>query len=99
MPVRFEWDPSKAASNFRKHGVEFAEALRVFADPFLIVEQDRLVDGELRWQAIGAVGVYLILTVAHTVMEQEDVEILRIISARPADRKERKRYERENGSV
>ena len=99
MQLRFEWNPSKAASNFNKHGVEFPEALRVFADPFLIVEQDRIVDGELRWQAIGAVGVYLILTVAHTVVEYDNVEVLRIISARPANRKERKRYDRENSSL
>ncbi len=99
MQARFEWDPSKAASNFNKHGVEFSEALRVFADPFLVVEQDRIVDGELRWQAIGAVGVYLILAVAHTVVEHDDVEVFRIISARPANRKERKRYDRENGAV
>ena len=99
MQASFEWDPDKAASNFSKHGVSFPEALRVFADPSLILEQDRVVDGEPRWQAIGTVGAYFLLVVAHTIKEQDDVEVIRIISARPADRKERKRYGRENSQV
>lgn len=99
MQASFEWDSDKAASNFSKHSVSFPEALRVFADPCLTLEQDLVVDGELRWQAIGAVGAYLLLIVAHTIREQNDVEIIRIISARPANHKERKRYARENGQV
>ena len=64
-----------------------------------MLEQDRIVDGELRWQAIGLVSGYLMLMVAHIVMEEDDAEVIRIISARLADRKERKRYERESGSI
>jgi uncharacterized protein len=48
MKTRFEWDPAKAVSNLRKHGVSFSAAVRVFADPFALTEQDRIKDGELR---------------------------------------------------
>ena len=69
-------------------------ATRVFADPFALVEQDRIENGEHRWQALGAVDGYLLLLVAHTVLEVEDgTEVVRIISARRAAPKERKRYE------
>jgi uncharacterized protein len=88
----FEWDDKKAASNFRKHGVRFEEAALVFNDPFSLSAQDRIENGEQRWQTIGMAGGCLLLLVAHTV-QFEDIEVVRIISARPADRKERKRYE------
>ena len=94
MKTIFEWDPAKAESNLRKHRVSFEMATRVFADPFALVEQDRIENGEHRWQALGAVDGYLLLLVAHTVLEVEDgTEVVRIISARRAAPKERKRYE------
>ncbi|WP_412033428.1 BrnT family toxin [Mesorhizobium sp. CO1-1-8] len=40
--MRFEWDAEKAKSNFRKHGVSFDTAVRVFADPFALLEHDRI---------------------------------------------------------
>lgn len=56
--------------------------------------QDRIENGEQRWQTIGMVGAYLLLLVAHTLrLEDEDIEVVRIISARRVDRAERKRYE------
>jgi uncharacterized DUF497 family protein len=97
--MRFEWDPAKATANLRKHGVSFETATRVFADPYAFFEQDRIVDGELRWQAIGVVDGLVLLIVAHTVFERKDVEEIRIISARHANQKERRRYEEENGSL
>ena len=99
MKTRFEWDPTKAASNFRKHGVSFQTAARVFADPYALVEQDRVENGEERWQTIGVVEGVLMLMVAHTVREQDDIEVIRVISARHANRRERRRYEEENGSI
>jgi uncharacterized DUF497 family protein len=48
MGFRFEWDPAKAASNLRKHGVSFDTAMRAFADPFAFTEQDRIEGGEQR---------------------------------------------------
>jgi len=91
--VWFEWDEAKAKANERKHGVRFDIAIRVFADPYALTEQDRIEGGELRWQTIGAVGGFVVLMVAHTVRDEGEDEIIRIISARRAVRKECKRYD------
>ena len=100
MRRTFEWDPAKAASNLRKHGVAFDTAIMVFADPFALVEQERVVDGEERWQAIGLAGGMTILVVAHTYRtDSMSEERVRIISARRAERWERKRYEDEVRSI
>lgn len=59
--IEFEWDPAKAKSNQRKHGVTFEEATLVFQDPNIFSEHDRIIDGELRWQSTGLVhGVMLV---------------------------------------
>lgn len=98
MNQRFEWDPVKAASNESKHGVRFELAMRVFLDPLCVTRQDRIEGGELRWQTMGMVDGMLLLLVAHTVREDEDVgEVIRIVSARLATRKEKRDYEQENG--
>ncbi len=91
--VRFEWDEAKARSNARKHGVHFEDAMLVFADPYALVEQDRLEGGELRWQTLGLAGGIVLLLVAHTVRNEQEDEIIRLISARRATRRERKRYD------
>ena len=100
--VRFEWDEAKNLSNQRKHdGVSFEEARHVFQDPLHISAPDRIEGGEQRWQTIGAVQGVVILVVAHTVTEADadggSVEIIRIISARRATPRERRRYENEAG--
>lgn len=74
--------------------MSFETAIRAFADLFAVVDQDRIEHGEHRWQTLGIVDGYLLLLVAHTVRDDEDgTEVIRIISARRADPKERKRYE------
>lgn len=91
---RFEWDENKALSNLRKHGISFERAVRVFSDPFQIMEQDRHVDGEERWQTIGSIENFTIVVVAHTIRDNEQgIEVIRIISARKAEPYERHRYE------
>ena len=90
--IRFEWDPVKAAVNRRKHGVSFEDAMHVFEDPYALFEPDRVLDdGEQRWRALGMVGGVAVLLVAHAV--REEGEVIRLISARRATRKERNRYE------
>ncbi len=97
MQIRFEWDDVKATSNLRKHGISFEDAIAAFADPFAMMTQDRIEGREQRWQTLGMVGGYLVLLVAHAVGEDDDgIELIRIISARAADRKERKRYENQD---
>lgn len=94
MYMRFEWDPVKAESNLKTHRVSFETAMRVFADPFALVARDRIENGELRWQTLGIADGYLLLLVAHTVRDEADgIEVVRIVSARRAEPKERKRYE------
>jgi uncharacterized DUF497 family protein len=91
--VLFEWDESKAASNLRKHGVSFADALLVFSDPYALIEDDRVADGEMRWHTLGLAGKAVLLLVVHTLQAEIEDEIIRIISARKATRKEREHYD------
>jgi uncharacterized DUF497 family protein len=99
MYIRFEWDTKKAENNLKKHHVSFETAARVFADPFALVKQDRIESGELRWQTLGIVDGYMLLLVAHTVRDDEDgTEVIRIISARRAEPRERKSYEQNYSS-
>jgi uncharacterized protein len=91
--VWFEWDEAKAKSNERKHAVRFEDAMLVFADSYALVMQDRSEQGELRWQTLGLVGGIVPLLVAHTVYNEGEDEVIRIISARKASRKERIRYD------
>lgn len=86
----FEWDENKADKNKRKHGVSFEEAESVFYDPrsFTIPDPEHS-DTELRFIDIGTSNYDRILVVVYT--EREDR--IRLISARPASRKERKMYE------
>ena len=94
--MKFEWDSAKAESNLKKHGVAFEDAAQVFFDPLAITECDRVVEGEYRWKTLGTVDGCLLLLVAHTIRDESNVEIIRIISARQAEPKERKHYERNN---
>lgn len=91
--VLFEWDETKARANEQKHGVRLDDAMLVFADPFALTAQDRIEGGESRWQTLGAAAGVVLLLVAHTVHDELEDEIIRIISARKADRRERRRYE------
>jgi len=89
----FTWDDDKAATNWRKHGIRFQTAVRVFADPFHLSVQDRHVDGEERWQTTGHIDGLGIVVVAHTWPEDDGAEMMRIISARRAEPHERRAYE------
>ena len=93
MAIRFEWDSEKARRNWLKHRVSFETAMRVFADPCQVSAQDRIEDSEPRWQTIGSVEGQFILLVVHSVAEHEDGDVIRLISARKADPKEKRRYE------
>lgn len=93
MPTEFEWDVNKAKSNLRKHGIRFEDAVLVFDDPHHLSMQDRYENGEYRWQTIGLVHGIVVILVVHTIRFESGEEIMRIISARKADRKERNRYE------
>jgi hypothetical protein len=89
----YAWDPAKAASNFRKHGVRFEAAVEAFNDPCAVTILDRIEDGEHRWKTLGVASGVIVLLVAHTEEDDGDDEIIRIISARVAGRRERQQYE------
>lgn len=97
--MRFEWDEEKARSNLAKHGVSFARAKEVFNDPNAIDGPDRFVDGEMRWKTIGRVDFVTVLFVAHTYADSDDQIVIRVISARKADRNERRAYEGGHGDA
>ncbi len=90
--TRFEWDDRKAEANKRKHGISFELAKEVFADELRVRLPRGNEHGEDRWWMIGLVGVQ-ILIVVHTWIEDEEEDIVRIISARKATPSERRRYE------
>ena len=85
-----EWDNRKAAANLRKHGVSFEEAVTALEDTLAVTYRDPdHSDEELRFLTFGASSTGRILVVAHT--DREDA--VRLISARPATRSERRAYE------
>jgi uncharacterized DUF497 family protein len=88
--MAFEWDPQKAAENFAKHQVRFAEAVPVFEDDYAIVITDDESDpDEARFVAIGTGAVARILVVIFCYRGDD----IRIISARFATVDERRQYE------
>jgi uncharacterized DUF497 family protein len=87
-----KWDDAKAGSNWRKHGIRFEDAVEVFDDDYRLTEQDRDVHGEARWQTLGMDDRLVVLLIAHLSFDEDELEVVRIISARLADRKERTRY-------
>ena len=88
--MKFAWHPAKAESNFSKHGVSFDEAATVFDDPLSDIQPDLVhsID-EDRFIILGRSSIGNLFVVVFT--EQSD--IIRLISAREATPKERRRYE------
>jgi uncharacterized DUF497 family protein len=95
MATIFEWDPAKASQNERKHDVTFDLAVRALSDPLALTDQVRIENGEHRWTALGCVTDFKVLAVVHTVEHVGDDEVVRIISARVASPRERRRYAEE----
>jgi uncharacterized protein len=90
LALEFEWDPRKAAANLAKHRVSFEEAATVFGDPLgRIVADPRHSAVEERFVLLGISKERRLLA----VMYVERADAVRIVSARPATRPERKDYE------
>ena len=90
--IEFEWDPSKAELNLKKHAVSFKEAATVFRDPLgiTIFDPDHSQE-EDRFLTVGLSGNGRLLMVGHT----DRGEKIRIINARELNRAEREAYEEE----
>jgi uncharacterized DUF497 family protein len=85
--MRYQWDPKKAVSNYKKHGVYFSDAVSVFSDEFAVTIDDDYPD-EKRFVTLGMDAFARVLVVIYTWRGDD----IRIISARKATQKERKQY-------
>jgi uncharacterized DUF497 family protein len=92
--VRFEWDPGKARANLRTHGVSFVEAVTVLDDDFALTREDPDPGPEPRFATLGLSDIGNLLVVVYTFREPD---ILRVISAWTADRRQRGIYEKGRG--
>jgi uncharacterized DUF497 family protein len=93
----FDWDNNKDQSNITKHGISFEEAIAIFDDPNILTFEDvRFNYGETRFVSIGQITIItqekkVIIVVIHTQRNRA----IRLISARKANERERKRYEQQ----
>ena len=84
----FEWDPRKADANFKKHGVDFADATTVFSDDLAVTIPDDYID-EARFVTVGIDALGRLLVVVYTWRGEN----IRVVSARRATRRERRQCE------
>lgn len=87
--IHFEWDHAKASLNFKKHKVSFETACETFFDPFLVPADGGVEQGEARDALIGMTVDWKWLFVVYVMRS----DVVRIVSARPTTKPERKRYE------
>lgn len=87
---RIEWDDAKARLNLAKHRVSFETAMAVFEDPYGLIQADDEA-AEERWQTIGLAHSKLLCV----IWTERHGTVIRIISARKANRKEQDRYVRQ----
>ncbi len=85
--MRFEWDEAKRRTNLRRHGIDFADAVKVFDGDIVTIEDRRFDYGETRYLTLGLLQGRVVV-VAHT--EEED--LVRLISARKATKNEERSY-------
>lgn len=91
----YQWDPKKAALNLKSHGVDFADAVGVLEDDWALTIEEQEVEGELRFVTIGMDFLARVLVVVYTYRGND----LRLISARPAIKRERQIYEQKRKKV
>ena len=87
--MHFEWDEAKNESNIRRHGIDFADIPSMFLAPMLTDIDDRIDYSEERWISIGI----LVHGITVVVWTERAGDVIRIISARKANKDERRQYE------
>jgi uncharacterized protein len=87
--VEVEWDPDEARNNLEKHGVHFSDAEIDLYDPTALTREDTRTEGEQRFVSIGSDAISHILIVVYTYRREN----IRMISACPATKSERRSYE------
>ena len=91
--LRFEWDPKKNRENLQRHKVSFEEAETAFTDEHgLVMDDPHHSEDEDRFILLGLSAKLRVLVVCHTYREED--EVIRLISARKANRSERGEYSR-----
>jgi uncharacterized protein len=90
--MQYAWDPAKAEANLAAHGVSFAEAVTVLEDDFALTREDPDSAGEQRFVTLGLSSCAQLLVVVYTYREPD---VIRIISAWRASRRQRVRYEQD----
>jgi uncharacterized DUF497 family protein len=86
----YQWDPEKADLNFKKHGIDFADAVGVFEDEWALSIKQEIIKNEQRFASIGTDFLGGIVVVVYTYRGDD----IRLISARPATKSERNVYEK-----
>lgn len=93
--MRFKWDGNKNSTNIIKHGISFEEAVQIFDDPLHISILDkRFSYFEERWITIGQIKDNKLVVTVNLYFDNNDEEVIRIISARKATANERNQYEK-----
>ncbi len=90
--MQYEWDPAKAEANLAAHGISFTEAVIILEDNFALTREDPDSEGEQRFVTLGMSSFAQLLVVVYTYREPD---IIRIISAWRANRRQRLRYEKD----
>jgi uncharacterized DUF497 family protein len=86
----YQWDPEKADLNYKKHEVDFADAVGVFEDEWALTIKQEIVKSEQRFASIGTDFLGRIVVVVYTYRGDD----IRLISARLATKQERNAYEK-----
>jgi len=92
--VRFEWDPRKAETNLHIHGIRFAEAATVWDDAFALTREDPDALGEQRFVKLGLSNQATLLVIVYAYREPD---IIRMLSAWRANKRQREVYEKGRG--
>lgn len=90
--MNITYDPNKATSNQRKHGVSFEEAQTALLDEYALVQEDGDSETEQRFVLLGRSAKERLLVVVYAVWDEE-ANLIRLISARLATNRERDSYE------
>lgn len=85
--MKFEWDEQKRLINLQRHGIDFADAYRIFDNEVYTILDDRFDYGEIRWLSLG-----LLFGEVVAVSYTETDELIRIISVRKGEKHEQKTY-------
>ena len=98
--MQFVWDTEKEKINQKKHNITFTEACYVFSDKFMLtIFDEEHSEDEDRWISIGQIPNGKILLVVHTFREINEIEKVRIISARKTSNNEKKQYLNRKGKT